>query len=324
MHENYIKIGSRRPELSYEHKFGININNYICKIILKSFFMKKSFILLIIIALGFNFTYAQLSDRVNSPSTFKIGTRPVAGNWGLVIAPSYQDFNDIINRIDGDDSTNVKNVLPVIALRIYKSDNTVWRIGLRSKSSNLKISGDFFIPDSVWNGNLTELKYQRRQAELYITPGIEHHFSKSNILDVYLGACIPLGYVKENQTDYLRSTTADYVSYERTRFSFAYGFEGFIGVQAFVADLPLSIGVELGTTALGKLGKKWKVKYASKVGTTTTDQTYYTLNLDNDDQIDPLSVAGLAAQSGTFEKLHAKSFGIDGMARLTLSYYFNK
>jgi len=285
--------------------------------------MKKLFYSFLFILLGVNLTFAQLSDRVNSPSTFKIVTRPVAGNWGIVIAPSYQDFSDIINRIDGDDSTEVKNILPVIALRIYKSDNLVLRIGLRSKSSNLKISGNLFLPDSILNQNLTELKYQRRTAELYITPGVEYHFSKSNILDVYLGAIIPLGYVKENQTDYLRSATADYQSYERTRFSLAYGFEGFIGVQAFVADLPLSIGIELGTTALGKLGKKWKVKYSAKSGTTLTDQTYYKLNLDNDDQIDPLS-AGTIAQTSTFDKLTAKSFGVDGMARLTLSYYFNK
>jgi len=119
--------------------------------------MKKLFYSFLFILLGVNLTFAQLSDRVNSPSTFKIGTRPVAGNWGIVIAPSYQDFSDIINRIDGDDSTEVKNILPVIALRIYKSDNLVLRIGLRSKSSNLKISGNLFLPDSILNQNLTEL-----------------------------------------------------------------------------------------------------------------------------------------------------------------------
>jgi hypothetical protein len=286
--------------------------------------MKKLFYAFLIIVLGVNFTYAQLSDRVNSPSTFKIGTRPVAGNWGVLFAPSYQDFKDIINRIDGNDSTDVTNVLPVIALRIYHSDNVVYRIGLRSKSHNLKIAGDFFLPDSLANGNLTELKYQRRTAELYITPGAEYHFSKSNILDVYLGLTVPLGYVKENQTDYLRSTSANYQSYERSRLSFVYGLEGFIGLQAFVADLPLSIGLEVGTTALGKLGQKWKVKYSSKVGNTLTDQEYYTLNLDDNDQIQPTDVVGVIAQNSTFEKLHAKTFGIDGMARLTLSYYFNK
>lgn len=288
--------------------------------------MKKLFFAFLILILGANFTFAQLSDRVNSPSTFKIGTRPVAGNWGLVFAPSYQDFKDIKNRIDGNDSTNVVNVLPVIALRIYKSDNTVIRIGLRSKSKNLKIKGTFLPNDTLTNGFWTDLRYQRRTAELYITPGIEHHFSKSNILDIYLGACIPLGYVKENQTDYRLSSKSNYDSYERSRLSLAYGFEGFFGVQAFVADLPLSIGLELGTTALGKLGKKWKVKYSRKVGNTLTDQTYYTLNLDDKDKIDPTSsVAGLLQNdSNTFDKLTAKSFGVDGMARLTLSYYFNK
>lgn len=286
--------------------------------------MKKLFFAFLIIVLGVNFTYAQLSDRVNSPSTFKIGTRPVTGNWGIVFAPSYQDFKDIINRIDGNDSTETKNVLPVIALRMYKSDNMVWRIGLRSKSHNLKVSGTVLVPTGA-TSYVTELKYQRRDAELYLTPGAEYHFAKSNILDVYLGACIPLGYYKENQTDYMRMSdqTVAYQSIERKRFGFAYGFEGFFGVQAFVADLPFSIGLELGSTALGKLGKKWKVDSYTVAGGTATTQSYYTLNLDDNDQIDPTVVGGLV-QSEAFSKLTAKSFNVDGMARLTLSYYFYK
>jgi len=289
--------------------------------------MKKLFYAFLIIVLGVNLSYAQLSDRVNSPSTFKIGTRPVAGNWGLVFAPSYQDFKDIINRIDGDDSTETKNVLPVIALRMYNSDNLVLRIGIRSKSHNLKISGTLVSPPAG-GSYITELKYQRRDAELYITPGAEYHFAKSNILDVYLGACIPLGYYKENQTDYMRMSdmTSAYQSIERKRLGFAYGFEGFFGVQAFVADLPFSIGLELGSTALGKLGKKWKVDSYNVAGGTATTQSYYTVNLDADDVIDPafFATTGTTIDSHAYSKLTAKSFNIDGMARLTLSYYFYK
>ncbi len=286
--------------------------------------MKKSFYAFLIVILGVNFTYAQLSDRVNSPSTFKIGTRPVAGNWGVVFAPTLQDFSDISSRIDGKDSTNSANVLPIIALRMYKSDNLVLRIGIRSKTKNLKIGGTVLAPTTGGN-YITELKYQRRNAEFYITPGAEYHFSKSNILDVYVGACIPLGYFKENQTDYMRESdlTGFYSSVERKRFGLAYGFEGFIGIQAFVADLPFSIGLELGTTGLGKLGKKWKVDSYSVAGGVATTQSYYTTNLDANDVIDP-TIVGAAVQVEQFSKLTAKSFYVDGMARLTLSYYFVK
>ncbi len=286
--------------------------------------MKKSFYAFLIVILGVNFTYAQLSDRVNSPSTFKIGTRPVAGNWGVVFAPTLQDFSDISSRIDGKDSTNSANVLPIIALRMYKSDNLVLRIGIRSKTKNLKIGGTVLAPTTGGN-YITELKYQRRNAELYITPGAEYHFSKSNILDVYVGACIPLGYFKENQTDYMRESdlTGFYSSVERKRFGLAYGFEGFIGIQAFVADLPFSIGLELGSTGLGKLGKKWKVDSYSVAGGVATTQSYYTTNLDANDVIDP-TIVGAAVQVEQFSKLTAKSFYVDGMARLTLSYYFVK
>ena len=286
--------------------------------------MKKLIYAFLFLILGVNFSFAQLSDRVNSPSTFKIGTRPVAGNWGVTFAPTFQDFSDIANRIDGNDTTNVKNVLPIIAIRMYKSDNFVVRIGIRSKTSNLKISGTV-VPPIVGTGYLTDLKYQRRNAEFYLTPGAEYHFSKSNILDVYLGACIPLGYFKENETDYMRMSdlTTDYTSKERKRFGLAYGFEGFVGIQAFVADLPFSIGLELGTVGLGKTGKKWKVDSYSVTGGVVTTQSYYTLNLDDNDKIDPTVVGGLV-QIENFTKLTAKSFYVDGMARITLSYYFNK
>lgn len=286
--------------------------------------MKKLFYAFLFIILGVNFTFAQLSDRVNSPSTFKIGTRPVAGNWGIVLAPGYQDFKDMVSRIDGNDTTAVVNVLPVIALRMYKSDNLVLRIGIRSKTKNLKLAGTVLAPTTGGN-YITELKYQRRNAELYITPGFEYHFSKSNILDVYLGASIPIGYFKENQTDYRRESdlTGFYSSEERKRFGLAYGFEGFVGIQAFVADLPFSIGVELGSTALGKLGKKWKVDSYSVAGGVATTQSYSTVNLDPNDVIDATAVGALV-QLEHFSKLTAKSFYIDGMARITLSYYFNK
>ena len=222
------------------------------------------------------------------------------------------------------DTTAVVNVLPVIALRMYKSDNLVLRIGIRSKTKNLKLAGTVLAPTTGGN-YITELKYQRRNAELYITPGFEYHFSKSNILDVYLGASIPIGYFKENQTDYMRESdlTGFYSSVERKRFGLAYGFEGFVGIQAFVADLPFSIGVELGSTALGKLGKKWKVDSYSVAGGVATTQSYSTVNLDPNDVIDATAVGALV-QLEHFSKLTAKSFYIDGMARITLSYYFNK
>jgi hypothetical protein len=274
--------------------------------------------------LGVNFTFAQLSDRVNSPSTFKIGTRPVAGNWCLVFAPSYQDIKDLKSRIDGNDSTEVKNSLPVIALRMYSSDNNVWRIGLRSMQKNLLFSGNLD-PSLAANGGISEYKFQRKQSEFYITPGIEHHFAKSNILDIYVGACIPLGYKKDNNTDYMKSTS-DYDSYEKSRFALAYGFEGFFGVQAFVADLPLSIGLELGTTALGVVGKKWKVAHSSSVGGTVTNQTYYQVYKDDSDALTAADqiIYNNVLTPLQFSKLKAKSFTTDGMARLTISYYFNK
>jgi len=277
-----------------------------------------------------NWSFGQLSERVNSNSSFKLGTRPVEGNLGLFIGVNIQDFKDLENRWNLNskhsiDSTKIQNVLPVISLRYYISDNNALRIGITTRRSNLKIVGSFNDPDQRPD-KLTDLKFQKTKSDLYLNPGYEHHFLKSNLADVYFAATIPLGFVTEKYTEYL-SGTSDYVSYVRSRVSLAYGMEAFFGIQAFIADLPLSIGFEVGTSALVTSGKKWKVDYKSVISGTSTSETYYTLDLSTDDQ----NVISSSASSGIssviysdYKDLKAKSASINGMARVTLCYYFGK
>jgi hypothetical protein len=272
------------------------------------------------------FSYGQLSERVNSNSSFKIGTRPVQGNLGIFIGLNRQDFNDLANRWSFDNKKqpmdSVKNFLPIISLRYYISDDNAVRFGINSRRSNLKIKGTF----SERPDKLTELEYQRAKSYFYINPGFEHHFLKSNLADVYLGASIPIGVVSEKHDDFLKGGS-DYSSRTASRLSISYGAELFFGIQAFIADLPLSIGLEVGTSALVISGKKWKVEYknvsTSGGTTTTTSETYYTLNLASDDIIDTSSPIYSYVNSN-YKSLKAKSSTIDGMARITLCYYFGK
>lgn len=265
------------------------------------------------------YSFGQLSERVNSNSSFKYGTRPVQGNFGFYIGANIQDVKDLGNRwkLRDSDTARIKNLLPLVLLRYYISDNDVLRFGINSKRQNIRIAGDLFKPAT--QGDITELKVQRTSSLFFINPGIEHHFLKSNIADVYLGASIPVGYVTEKQTDYVKATV-DYSSSIMSRKALSYGFQGFMGIQAFIADLPMSIGLEIGVAALVENGKKWKVEYKQVVGGVPSSETYYAVNLDPEDRINPST--SLPVITSAYDRLSAKTSSIDGMARLTICYYF--
>ena len=58
---------------------------------------------------------AQLSDRVNNPTTFKVGTRPVQGNLGVSVGVGRKDFEGWFD-LGGDDTATSRTVdnLPLI------------------------------------------------------------------------------------------------------------------------------------------------------------------------------------------------------------------
>jgi len=293
--------------------------------------MKKNLLISLsafLIFVSFN-SFGQLSERVNSNSSFKFGTRPLEGNLGIFIGLNRQDFNDLANRWNIDNSKqpidSIKNFLPVISLKYYISDDNAIRFGINSRRTNMKISGKFLNPDDRPD-KLSEMEYQRSKSFFYVNPGYEHHFLKSNLADVYFAACIPLGMVSEKRDNYLKGSS-DYTSDVMTRRSISYGGELFFGIQAFVADLPISIGLEVGTSALVIMGKKWKVEHKEVVtsgGTTTsTNQTYYTQDLSTDD-LSRVDASFLPYVNSDFSSLKAKTSTIDGMARITLCYYFGK
>src|SRR4030042_1930959 len=97
--------------------------------------MKKLNITLIVFIFLFSCSdilYCQLSDRVSSPSTFKIGTRPVSGDLGVYFGIAYKD---IVNFLDNKDYEG----LPLVSIKYYISDNLVGRVGIDySKEKNVE------------------------------------------------------------------------------------------------------------------------------------------------------------------------------------------
>jgi len=245
--------------------------------------------------------YSQLSDRVSSPSTFKVGTRPVMGNYGLFFGLAY---NELEYWFDNDLEYNG---LPIVSLKYYKTDNNVWRIGFQTSTTNEIEKGK--VDPLVNGGTLIEKKLIDNSSRFTFYPGFERHFTSSNILDVYMGWLIPVGWDRERLVDEKSYNNSNYDNYSRTRTSLTYGFEGFVGVQAFVADLPLALGIDFGAAAMGHVFDRYKHEYSSKVGATVVDQVFYTVD----------ETIGIGTQ---YESLSRRDFQLQGNVRLTITYFF--
>ena len=248
----------------------------------------KNLVLAISVWAFFSFApvFGQLSDRVNSPSTYIIGTRPVAGNMAVQIGTSYQDVADIF-----DDNKDFET-LPIVNLKYYSSDKNVLTIGLKADKSKASAKGELTL-----NGG--SYKFSENESHFLIVPGIEKHFGSANILDVYIGGKVPFGLDRYNVVEEIGTNI-----FSQTRNSLGYGFDFFVGLQAFIGDLPFAIGGEVEYSAFGIIGDKVKVEAG---GT-----EYYTSNVAP-------SVSGRQ-----FDSLSASSFEIQTDLRVFVCYYFRR
>ncbi len=262
--------------------------------------MKKvTLSLILVVALAFFNTeaFAQLSERVNNPSTFRLGTRPTQGNLGFSVGYSMADNDSLKNG-----NAAISSYIPLISLKYYLADDIVISLGMKSMKSSRKISGDL---DQTLNGG-TASHYEKNNitTKNYLKIGVEKHFLASNILDPYIGVGIPLGYWKESNGSTTTYTDGSGQGSVKSRLSFYYGFELKAGIQAFIADLPIALGVEGGLTGYGLKGDKYKVEGTNAAG---DSYKYYTTD----------DTGGMA-----FSSLSSSSYAAGGFIRVTLAYYF--
>lgn len=252
--------------------------------------MKFKFGILFVAVCFSSMSFAQLSTRENTTSVFKTGSRPQAGSYGLFIGPSLVEISEMTN----NDQFTWRG-LPLINIKYYSTDNVEWRLGLQ-------FSGKSNSSDGKTNDKTpVDVASSERNSFNRISVGGAYHFSPKNLLDVYTGAYIPLGwdtYHSENTFGKDKTVTS--------KFSPVVGLGAYIGLQAFIADLPISVGLEYGLSGIARGGKQYKT-----VETVSgKSQTYYT----KDENGSGTSYSKL--------KLGDSSFGTD--VRITFSYYFNK
>ena len=254
--------------------------------------MKKVFLFLISVAICHS-AIGQISTGDVTSTKLRTGNRAQEGNFGLYIGGAV-DFSNT----EDFDNTSIR-FLPLVNLKYMLSDKMELRLGLSMSRHSNNVDGTI---ENILTNETEKLQDKAVEAKFSLSPGFAYHFSKSNILDVYVGAELPLGYDRMNIAHRFGE------GYNITqRSSFNIGVGGFIGLQAYIANLPLAIGLEYGFYGRFNLGMQYKNEFKA--------------NASSDAQI-----TYSTAQTGPFiyKSLTARNGNIGNQIRLTLTYFFNK
>lgn len=270
--------------------------------------MKKAFITLTICLAFVGLAQAQLSEGETYASKIVNGNRPEYGDWGLYFGPSFMEIKELVN-------PQISVVgLPLINVKYYATDKLEIRAGLQYGGKTTKANGNFnqeyFLEDNTIEKSIP-LVSKNFSRNFRFSPGVAYHFSPKNILDVYMGASIPFGFDAQssiNESEFYKNENGDlkkYIYKDNASYnSFVLGLNAFIGLQAFVADLPLSLGFEYGLSGLLR----------------TNDQTYHE-NTDMDGNIQKYYTSNKLFHE--FTSLDCRSKYMNSDVRFTITYYFN-
>lgn len=250
---------------------------------------------------------AQLSDRENNPTTFKVGTRPVEGNLGLSIGVGRKDLEGWFD-MGGDDTatSRVFDNLPLITMKYYSSDDFAFTFGIKGESYRKTYKGDV---DAAFNANRISSKYTKtNESEYMIVPGVEKHFLASNILDVYVAGRLPLGLVTDVNIKNEDYENQNYTYNEQKRRSLLVGYDLSFGIQMFVADLPFALGAEAGLAGYSYLKNKTKhIESYSRNGV-ASKQEFFTVD----------------GEDVNYSSLRSRTFEMSSTYRVSISYFFSK
>ena len=272
--------------------------------------MKKLFTILTVVAMTTTVSFSQISDRVNDESTYLLGARPQAGNFGFYLALSTAEIEGLT-----EDNWQESGI-PLINVKYYKTDKLVLRAGVQVSKKRRSIEGDL---DGLNSSQLTEYKHVETDANWNLALGAEQHFDLSNIFDSYIGLNGNVGYERSVRTHNESYDGGDFQNSEGSSFGFTYGLETFIGTNFFIADLPIAAGLELGIIAKNYGANRYKYDWDNSFGGTSNSGTYYTSLVDD---FEDMSADN--SQSLEFTDLKARRFNIMPLARFTLTFYLKQ
>lgn len=274
--------------------------------------MKTKLVLLLALLCwgGFSISYAQITTGKPSSKVIRTGNRAQAGDFGIYLGAT----SDMVQAFD----KNVNfSALPLINFKYMVTNQLEARLGLELYKTSKTLKGEVEVQSITGDNTVlmpSSWKDSRSNAMLY--PGIAYHFSSRNLLDVYVGAELPLGWDSTTEGDggyelegeqYIATSTL------KTKRAFVIGLGAFVGIQAYIADLPLALGAEFGISSRFDTG----VKYKTVTTTGNETQTYYQSALEFEEGTGIPGAANIR-----YDSLKARMGEIGGQIRLTLTYYF--
>lgn len=258
---------------------------------------------------------AQISTGEPSAVKVKTGNRPDKGTWGVFVGAG-MDFGSFVNgglRAEPDDY-----VLPLVNVKYFFSDKVEGRVGIDVYRHDVNLSGRKYNATAVPPAGTAEaIKYVNNEGNgsAMLWPGIAYHFTKHNILDVYCGAELPLGLTSASS----KIVNGDpSVVTKTTSCAFNIGLGAFIGLQAFIGNLPLAIGLEYGLYGAYAFGLQTKNVQTSEEGKKVWYTNDRAITRDNPGG----GVTTIVNTTDPFQKLHVGEGYMGNQLRFTLSYYF--
>lgn len=286
--------------------------------------MKKA-VLMIALTFGVTSAFAQLSTRENDETVTKMGARPKAGDMAFVFGMNIADDSGMVAHLFSGNGLKSGDVL---TYKYYNSDDIVIRLGLRLQNKNMTSKGTkldsvaFFTyspynsaPLTQFNG-MSEFKMRTVERMWEIVPGVEKHFLASNFFDAYVGADLYLGFGADKNVSEFSYINGDKFNQSSKTRTTDVGLGVVTGFNVFIANLPISLGLEYGWNAKWTFGGVTKVKEEATFGTST-----YTAEYSEDN-----STTGLADGTQKYSKLKKREFNADSNqdVRIVAHIYFGK
>jgi|GEM_PF-1040988 len=282
--------------------------------------MKKILLFTAFVVLTVSQSFAQLSTRENYDVNLRLGTRPQAGDACLQFVLPL--FSDSLSAFLYSGNSLFAN--DFLTYKYYMTDDVVLRTGLRWSVESGKFSGtaaDSTDINPIPETELQTVEQKFTSRDFSIAAGLEKHFSNSNIFDVYGGAEIMIGLGKDksrNDRDYFNGDKQYMTSTTNTR---VLGFGLVTGFNIFVAELPLSIGLEYGLTGKWLFGGKTKVEVDEDINGTSVSGEYFTQEEDAFGNQDFNSLG----ESRQYSDLSRRTFNMNTNhnVRLSVNIYFS-
>ena len=270
--------------------------------------MKKIILLSAMLGLYSHVMKAQaLTERMDDATIYKMGNRPEKGtkvlNYGLNLNDTEGNLFSKYNLLQKGNLINAK---------YFISDRTAIRAGLRVSKQSTHSGGP--VDTSLTGMSITAVRLKQNVSTYAIMPGIERHFSYSNFFDIYFGGDLYLGLNRNRTVNNQDYADGFYNHTDKRTNTPQLGVGGVVGLNIFILDLPISLGIEYGVMGIWNLGGKTHVIEGVNDPLGARTNNYYTQSTDALGNPD----------ANSYSKLKTGSSNIDtnNNLRLLLNIYF--